>query len=99
MSVKKRYTIKNILLATFWIALGGATVFLLVAAIKSKPEKHCKNIDIRIHGVSNNFFVDKKDILNAITASEGSGFIGKAIGSFNLKKLETEKSDMLFFRL
>ena len=104
MSVKKRYTIKNILLATFWIALGGATVFLLVAAIKSKPEKHCKNIDIRIHGVSNNFFVDKKDILNTITTSEGSGFIGKAIGSFNLKKLETEleinvwiKSAELFF--
>ena len=104
MSVKKRYTIKNILLATFWVAMGGTTVFLLVAAIKSKPEKHCKNIDIRIHGVSNNFFVDKKDILNAITASEGSSFIGKAIGSFNLKKLETEleinvwiKSAELFF--
>lgn len=104
MSVKKRYTIKNILIATLWIALGGATVFLLVAAIKSKPAKHCKNTEIVIHGVSNNFFVDKNDILKTISNLEGPEFIGKAIGSFNLKKLETEleknvwiKSAELFF--
>jgi cell division protein FtsQ len=103
--MKKRYTIKNILLATFWIALGGATVFLLAAAIKSKPAKHCKSVpEINIHGVSNNFFVDKKDIINTIIAQEGPGYIDKAIGSFNLKKLETEleknvwiKSAELFF--
>lgn len=92
------------MLATFWIALGGATVFLLVAAIKSKPAKHCKNIEINIHGVSNNFFVDKKDILNTITSIEKTNPVGKAIGSFNLKKLEAEleknvwiKSAELFF--
>ncbi len=76
------------MLAIFWIALGGATVFLLAAAIKSKPAKHCKNIEIYIHGVSNNFFVDKKDILEAIAGVEGTGMVGKSIGSFNLKKLE-----------
>ena len=105
MENKKRYSLKNILLATFWIALGGATVFLLAAAIKSKPAKHCKSApEITIHGVSNNFFVDKKDIINTIIAQEGPGYIGKAIGSFNLKKLETElgknvwiKSAELFF--
>ena len=92
------------MLATFWVALGGATVFLLVAAIKSKPAKHCKNIEINIHGVSNNFFVDKKDILNTITAIEKTNPVGKTIGSFNLKKLETAleknvwiKSAELFF--
>jgi cell division protein FtsQ len=92
------------MLATFWVVLGGATVFLLVAAIKSKPAKHCKNIEISIHGVSNNFFVDKKDILNTITAIEKANPVGKIIGSFNLKKLETElkknvwiKSAELFF--
>ncbi len=84
--------------------MGGATVFLLVAAIKSKPAKHCKSIEINIHGVSNNFFVDKKDILNTITAIEKTNPVGKTIGSFNLKKLETElkknvwiKSAELFF--
>lgn len=92
------------MLATFWVALGGATIFLLVAAIKSKPTKHCKSIEINIHGVSNNFFVDKKDILNTITAIEKTNPVGKTIGSFNLKKLETAlkinvwiKSAELFF--
>ena len=92
------------MLATFWIALGGATVFLLVAAIKGKPEKHCRSIEINIHGVSNNFFVDKKDILSTITTIEKTNPVGKTIGSFNLKKLETVlkinvwiKSAELFF--
>ena len=92
------------MLATFWVALGGATVFLLVAAIKSKPAKHCKKIEINIYGVSNNFFVDKKDILNTITAIEKTNPVGKTIGSFNLKKLEAAleknvwiKSAELFF--
>jgi len=104
MSIKKRYSIKNILLTTLWIALGGATVFLLVAAIKSKSAHRCKGIEINIHGVSNNFFVDKKDILNSITAMEKTNPVGKAIGSFNLKNMELElekdvwiKSAELFF--
>lgn len=104
MNNNKRYSFKNILLATLWIALGGATVFLLAAAIKSKPAKHCKSTEVKIEDVSNNFFVDKKDILNTIARVEGSGFVGKEIGSFNLKKLETEleknvwiKSAELFF--
>ncbi|MBL7702635.1 MAG: hypothetical protein JNM14_10305 [Ferruginibacter sp.] len=104
MEISKRYSFKNIMLATLWIALGGATVFLLAAAIKSKPAKHCKSTEISIHDVSNNFFVDKKDILSTIARVEGPNFTGKETGSFNLKKLETEleknvwiKSAELFF--
>ena len=92
------------MLATLWIALGGATVFLLAAGIKSKEANRCKAIEINIHGVSNNFFVDKKDILNAISAMEKTDPVGKTIGSFNLKKMELElekdvwiKSAELFF--
>ena len=104
MEPDKRYSFKNIMLATLWIALGGATVFLLAAGIKSKEANRCKAIEINIHGVSNNFFVDKKDILNAISAMEKTDPVGKTIGSFNLKKMELElekdvwiKSAELFF--
>ena len=104
MKLNLRYSFKNIMLATFWVALGGATIFLLVAAIQTKEANRCKGIEINIHGVSNNFFVDKKDILNAITAAEKTNPVGKAIGSFNLKKMEAElekdvwiKSAELFF--
>ncbi|MFZ1784480.1 MAG: FtsQ-type POTRA domain-containing protein [Ferruginibacter sp.] len=86
------------MLATLWIALGGATVFLLVAAIKAKSAHLCKAIEINIHGVSNNLFVDKKDILQAITLSEKSNPVGKAIGSFNLKKMELELEKNVWIR-
>ncbi|MGB5007322.1 MAG: hypothetical protein WBO39_10320 [Ferruginibacter sp.] len=91
-------------MATLWIALGGATVFLLVAAIKTKPERLCKGIEIIIHGVSNNFFVDKNDILKTIASLEKTNPVGKAMGAFNLKHLEDQldrdvwiKSAQLFF--
>jgi cell division protein FtsQ len=96
--MKRRYSIKNILLATLWVALGGATIFLLVAAIKTKETHRCKAIEINIHGVSNNFFVDKKDILNAITSMERTNPVGKAIGSFNLKKMELELEKDVWIR-
>jgi len=92
------------MLVTLWIALGGAMVFLLGAAIKTKDAHHCKGIEINIHGVSNNFFVDKQDILHAITTLEKRNPVGKAVGSFNLKQLELQlekdvwiKSAELFF--
>jgi cell division protein FtsQ len=92
------------MMATVWVALGGATIFLLVAAIKTKETHRCKAIEISITDVSNNFFVDKKDILHTITTMERTNPIGKAIGSFNLKKMELEleknvwiKSAELFF--
>ena len=57
LKMKQKITIKNILLATLWVALGGASIILLVAAIKSKEAKSCKGIEINIHGgAGNNFF-------------------------------------------
>ncbi|HMK03729.1 MAG TPA: hypothetical protein VK489_06040 [Ferruginibacter sp.] len=90
MKDKKRYSIKNVLVITLWVIIGSGTIVLLVAAMRKKEEKRCVGIEINISGVSNNFFVDKKDILNSITISEAENPVGKAIGSFNLKKMESE---------
>jgi len=87
---KKRYNIKNILLTTLWIAFGAGAVFLLVAAIRVKDAHRCSGVEINIEGADNNFFVDKKDILNAVTAMGNGGPEGKAVGSFNLKMMEAE---------
>lgn len=86
------------MLATLWIVLGGATVFLLASGIRSKGARACKAVDVAIHGVSNNFFVDKKDIISAITVSEAANPVGKATGSFNLKKLEAELEKNVWVR-
>ncbi|MEO6722505.1 MAG: hypothetical protein ABIN67_19200 [Ferruginibacter sp.] len=102
--MKKRFTIKNILLATLWITIGTGTAVLLVSAIQKKDEQHCNGVYVNISGVSNNFFVDKKDILHTINSIVGGSPSGKSIGSFNLKAIENElqkntwiKNAQLFF--
>jgi cell division protein FtsQ len=99
-----RYGFKQIMIMVLWIILAGVTVFLLAAAIKSKPGHACKAVEISIHGVSNNFFVDKQDILNTIETFEHAKPVGKAIGSFDLRRMELEleknvwiKSAEMFF--
>ncbi|HMU09247.1 MAG TPA: hypothetical protein PKC54_04530 [Ferruginibacter sp.] len=86
---KKRYSIKTILIATGWILLGAGSVVLLVAAMQRKDAKHCREIKIDIQGADINLFVDETDILNSIKAIEQDNPVGKPVGSFNLKKLET----------
>lgn len=91
-------------ITTLWIAIGAGTLFLLVAAAKRKEEKKCAGVYISIHGVSNNFFVDKKDIMDSIEAIVGTNPTGKRINSFDLEKIEKGltaniwvKSAQLFF--
>ncbi len=98
MTLNIRYSFKTIMLAILWIALGGATIFLLAAAIKSKPRHVCKGVEINIQGVSNNFFVDKKDILNTIENFQQGKPVGKAIGDFNLHKIEQELGKNVWIR-
>lgn len=90
MENRKRYSIKGILIATAWILLGTGSVVLLVAAMQKKDSAHCRAIEISITGADNNLFVDEADILHSIKNIEQGDPVGKSIGSFNLKKLESE---------
>ncbi len=104
MSEAKRYSLKNILLTVLWISIGAGTAVLLVAAIRKKDAKHCAAVKINIEGVSNNFFVDENDVRDIIKSVANGEPVGKPIGSFNLKAMETSlekstwvKSAELFF--
>jgi len=88
MENKKRYSIKNILLTTLWIAIGSGAVVLLVAAVHKKDLKECKGIEINITGVSTNFFIDKTDVQKIITTYTGANAIGRPISDFNLVSME-----------
>ena len=99
MEQKKRYSIKKILLAIVWLAVGAGTSVLLVAAIKKNDAEKCGKIEVTISGIENTIFnnekfVDEKDILNVIKTVCKADPVGKAIGSFDLKQMETaiEKS-------
>ena len=102
MAIKK--TIIKKMFTTLWLAVGAGTILLLVAAINKKNAQLCTGVNITIEGVDNNFFVDKKDILNSITSIVGSNPAGEVISAFDLKKLEKDlqkdiwiKTAQLFF--
>ncbi len=93
MNKQKRYSIKKILFAILWLTVGVSTTVLLVAAIKKNDLKKCKDVEIKISGIENTGgpkFVDEDDILNAIKNVCKTNPIGQAIGSFDLRKIETE---------
>lgn len=73
---------------SFWMLAGVGTVVLLVSAIRSKDNKGCTGIEISINGNANNFFLDKKEINNILTANGARQLTGKHTSTFDLQKME-----------
>ena len=89
MENKKRYSIKKILLATLWVSIGAGVIVLLAAAMRREDTQVCHGLKVTIHGVSNNFFVDKQDILKAVNEYMDGTPQGQPIAIFKLQELET----------
>lgn len=88
MSIKS-INIKKIISNLLWMCLAAATVFVLVSAVKVSDNNVCKDVRIDITGVSNNFFIDKKDVLEIIKRYNKNKVKGRPIAAFNLRALET----------
>jgi len=73
-----------------WVTVCSAVIVLLVAAIKKEEKQRCTAVTVNISGVSNNFFVDKNDILHALDEFIEGSPIGQPVSSFNLKAIENE---------
>ena len=98
MENKKRYSIKNILLGVLWVSISAGVAVLLVAGVHKNESERCREVEITIRGVSNNFFVDKADILSSITAITGENPVGKPVGSFKLGLIEKELKKNVWVR-
>ena len=70
------------------MCLAAATVFVLVSAVRVSDNSLCKDVQIDITGVSNNFFIDKKDVLDIIKHYNKNNVTGRPIAEFNLRALE-----------
>lgn len=73
-----------------WIVIGSASIALLVAAVHVKDVKHCKGLEVNIHGVNNNFFIDKEDVRKIISSYTGDDITQIETESFNLGSMEAE---------
>jgi cell division protein FtsQ len=71
-----------------WMCIGAATIVLLVAAMRIKDARNCKQIEVNIAVPGENYFVDKKDILAIISSLSGGNPLSKPVGSFKLEQME-----------
>jgi cell division protein FtsQ len=78
------------MLTSLWIAMGAGVIVLLVAAINKEEKQKCTGLNITIKGVSNNFFVDKTDVINALNLYIDGSPVGQPVSFFNLKSLEVD---------
>ncbi len=83
-----KYMFKKILLAMIWIILCSGTVVLLIAAITKRNNEHCTKVDIRISGVQNNFFIDKKDVISILENTNGGKLENKPVHKIDLALME-----------
>ena len=86
----KRKTILKWMLTTLWVIIGAGVIVLLVAAVQKESKQKCTGLNVVVKGVSNNFFVDKNDILVAINQYVEGSPVGQAVNLLNLKDLESD---------
>lgn len=88
MKVLSKRKIKNLLQGFVWVLAACGSIVLLVAAVRKNDKKECKGINVDIEGVSNHYFIDKKDVEQIIQMYEGDQKVGKPIANFDLDKME-----------
>src|SRR6185312_4131556 len=89
MSINSKYTIKKILVAAVWIVIGSGTIVLLLAAIEKRNNERCARIEIRITGVQNNFFIDKKNVISILEKTNEGKLEKMPLHSIDLASMET----------
>ncbi len=93
-----RVTIQKILVAVFWICIGGGMLTLLIAAISKKNRELCSDFSISIKSNQDNFFVDEKDITRLLTTAVGADLKGRKITEINLSQLEQLLEENVWIR-
>jgi cell division protein FtsQ len=73
-------------LITFWCLAGVGMIALLVAAVSRKNDEVCAGYEIRIHGASEQLFLEKSDIIEMLAAN--TSIQGASVAEFDLRKME-----------
>lgn len=93
-----KINIRKVGVALLWFAFAGLAIVLLQAGVRSQNVKTCKEVDIEISGVNNNFFIDKTDVQDIIKNFVGGNPKGKKLASFNLRDIENRLEKDVWIR-
>ena len=88
MPGNKKYTFRKFLVIAVWILLGSGTVVLLIAAITKKDNERVTGVEIHISGVQNNYFIDKKDVLDLLGKVNRKKLDQSSVSSLDLAAME-----------
>lgn len=81
-------TIRKVVFIALWVCIGGGMVSLLLAAISRKKNGQCNDYTISIKGITNNYFIDEKDVQQLLMKATGGTIKGQPVASFELYQLE-----------
>jgi len=97
MASNKKNTIKKILTVSVWFVLASGVVVLLIAAMSKKKSDKINGIEIKISGVQNHYFIDKKEVLQILEKVNGKKLEHSSSGALNLTSMEMHllKSDWI----
>ena len=90
MKTNSKYTFKKIFVAIVWILIASGTVVLLVAAISKRNNERCGKVEINITGVQNNYFIDKKDVINILQHTNNGAIETSPLRAVDLALMESE---------
>lgn len=71
---------------TFWCLAGAGMIALLVAAVSKQDDEVCKGYEIRIHGASEQLFLEQADIVEMLDAN--TTIQGAPVAELDLRKME-----------
>ena len=95
---KVNINIRKVAATIGWFLTAAVAIVLLQAGVRSQNVKTCKDVDIDISGVSNNFFIDKTDVQDIIKKFVGGNPKGKKLASFNLRDIENRLEKDVWIR-
>jgi len=86
--VNTRISISKILIVIAWMAVGSGLLTLLIAANRKEQNHLCKDVQIRIKGIGDIFYIDKGDIITILKNGSGKKLIGQPLNKMNLAGME-----------
>ncbi len=86
MNTKK--LIRKILFVSFWLAVGGGMLTLLIAAMGRQKKDHCQDFEITLKGAGDNFFIDTKQVEKLLKSAANGDIKGQTKASLQLQKME-----------
>lgn len=86
--MKPKISIRKVLIAASWLAVGISILTLLVAANRKERGYLCKEVAITIKGVGESFYIDKNDIAASLKKAAATKITGQPLTSIKLAVLE-----------